>query len=70
MKMTIKEFSDYTGVNVLDAGGFIRFMESKGFAEIVEKRKPSSGKGKPSNVYQFKEDVIKFVGKNPESDMI
>jgi predicted transcriptional regulator len=57
MKMTIKEFSESTGTNVLDAGGFIRFLEAKGMANMVEQRKSPSGKGKPSNVYEFAEDI-------------
>lgn len=61
MKLTVKEVAELSGVNPIDCGGFIRFAEAKGLAKIVEQRKSSSGKGKPSNVYQIDERLSSII---------
>ena len=61
MKTTIKEFAEANGVDVMLAGGFLRFLEAKGLTKIVEHRKSESGKGKPSGVYEVSDETIAFI---------
>lgn len=61
MKTTIKEFAEANGVDTGIAGGFLRFLEAKGMARIVEQRKSDSGKGKPSGVYEVSDEIITAV---------
>ena len=61
MKTTIKEFAEAQGVDVILAGGFLRFLEAKGMTKIVEQRKSESGRGKPSGVYEVSDETLAYL---------
>ena len=52
-RSSVKEFAENAKVDYAVAQGFIKFLESKGLAVMVEKRKVAGAKGKPTNVYEL-----------------
>lgn len=56
-KGTVKELAQKMGVDYQVAHGFVKLLVSRNMAELVEKRKQPSGRGKPSNVYEIPEKL-------------
>lgn len=54
---TARDFAAQWAVDYLDAVGFIRFLERKGFASRIWRIKSISGKGKPSVIYSIPKTV-------------
>jgi hypothetical protein len=63
MKLTVKDFSDKSGVSYAVVAGVFKLGVTAGVIQEVEKRKTASGKGKPSIVYEVP-DVVTFDLKN------
>lgn len=55
MKVTVKEFADKFGVSNIEANGTLKYFEKRGVAKIVDSRKPATGKGRSSSVYEIDE---------------
>ena len=57
MRVTVKELAEMTGVDGVTVNSFLRFMELKGVAKIVDHRKSSAGRGRSSSVYEIPEKI-------------
>lgn len=59
MITTVKELSESNGVSYIVAHGFVKFLESRDLAKVVQKKK-QSGRGKPTNIYDVSDDIAKI----------
>lgn len=59
MKMTVNQLADILGVEYVVASSFIKLLEVKGLATAVGKQKPknTTGRGKPSTIYDIPQVV-------------
>ena len=57
MRVTVKEFADKQGITTIEANGTLKFLEKRGVAKVVDHRKPESGKGRASSVYEVNESA-------------
>lgn len=56
------EIAKKLGVEYLVAHSLLTFLEQRGLAKIVEKVKSPSGRGKPTNIWEFENELtIKLV---------
>ena len=63
MKVTAVEFAQLQGMKKPVAVAVLKFLEGKGAAKVVEKRRTTTGKGRSANVYEVQEQVnISFAG--------
>jgi predicted ArsR family transcriptional regulator len=63
MKLTAREAADRLGVSYVVAAGLMAHLEDVGRAKVVEKKFHSSGKGKPTRVYEVDQNTtIDFGG--------
>lgn len=58
MQVTVKEFGDKFGINNIEANSVLKFLEKRNVASVIDHRKPVSGKGRSSSVYQINLDII------------
>lgn len=62
VKFTVKEFASTNTVTPLAAQGLITYLVAKGLVKKVDKQRTANGKGKPSTVYEFPDELtLKFV---------
>jgi predicted ArsR family transcriptional regulator len=52
MRLTAKDVADRLSVSYVIASGLLAYLEDVGKAKVVEKRFHSSGRGKPTRVYE------------------
>jgi len=57
MKLTAKDVADYMGVDYVIASGLMTMLVSKGLAKHVENRRSTTGKGKPTRVFEVNSTV-------------
>lgn len=58
MRLTAKEAADRLGVSYVIAAGIMSHLEDVGKAKVVEKKFHSSGKGKPTRVYEVDQHTV------------
>lgn len=61
MRVTTKELASKIGVGQTEANGFIKSCKALGLVNLVDKVKSSSGRGKPSYVYELDEKVVNLL---------
>jgi len=64
MRTTIKALTEQTGMKQAQMFGFVKVLESLGWAKVVDKIKTGSGKGKPACVYELDDAVISLLKGN------
>lgn len=64
MKLTAKEAAERLGVSYVIAAGILSHLEDVGKAKIVEKKFHSSGKGKPTRVYEVDQHTVIDFGED------
>ena len=52
MKITAREVAEHLGIDYVVASGLMTALVEKGLAKHTENRKHSSGKGKPTRVFE------------------
>lgn len=57
MKITAREVAEHLGVDYVVASGLMTALVEKGLAKHVENRKHSSGKGKPTRVFEVNQTI-------------
>jgi len=57
IRTTVKELATKSGVELIVAGGFLRYLEQLGKAKIITVRRSASGKGKPAAVWEVQQPV-------------
>ena len=57
MKITAREVAEHLGVDYVVASGLMTALVDKGLAKHVENRKHSSGKGKPTRVFEVNQTI-------------
>ena len=57
MRITAKEVAEYLGVKYVIASGLMTILVDKGIAKHVDNIKHSSGKGKPTRVFEVESEV-------------
>jgi predicted ArsR family transcriptional regulator len=63
MRLTAREAADRLGVSYVIAAGLMAHLEETGKAKVVEKKFHSSGKGKPTRIYEVDQNTtIDFGG--------
>lgn len=62
MKLTAKEAAERLGVSYVVAAGIMSHLEEVGKAKVVEKKFHSSGKGKPTRVYEVEQQTVLDFG--------
>ena len=58
MRLTAKDVADRTGMSYVVASGFMSWLEDCGLAKVAEKRFASSGRGKPTRVYEVDQHTM------------
>lgn len=58
MRLTAKEAADRLGVSYVIAAGIMSHLEEVGKAKVVEKKFHSSGKGKPTRIYEVDQHTV------------
>jgi hypothetical protein len=62
MKLTAKQAAERLNISYVVASGLMSHLEDVGKAKIVEKIFHSSGKGKPTRVYDVEQNVVISFG--------
>ena len=62
MRLTAKEAAERLGVSYVIAAGIMSHLEDVGKATVVEKKFHSSGKGKPTRVYEVDQHTVLDFG--------
>lgn len=62
MKLTAKQAAERLNISYVVASGLMSHLEDVGKAKIVEKIFHSSGKGKPTRVYEVEQNVVISFG--------
>jgi len=57
VRVTAKVAADRLGISYVVAAGLLSYLEDIGQATVVEKIKHSSGRGKPTNLFEVDENV-------------
>jgi hypothetical protein len=58
MNVTVKQFTEIAGCkNGVQASSVINYLADNGHAKRVGKKRPASGRGKPSIIYQIPQEV-------------
>lgn len=57
MQVSAKELAEKMRIDNVQANTLLRVLEAKGHAKIVDVRKPPSGKGRGTNIYEVEETV-------------
>ena len=58
MRLTAKDVAERTGMSYVVASGFMSWLEDCGLAKVAEKRFASSGRGKPTLVYEVDQHTM------------
>ena len=58
MRLTAKEAAERLDVSYVIAAGIMAHLEDTGKAKVVEKKFHSSGKGKPTRVYEVDQNTV------------
>ena len=58
MRLTAKDVAERTGMSYVVASGFMSWLEDCGLAKVAEKRFASSGRGKPTRVYEVDQHTM------------
>lgn len=62
MKLTAKQAAERLNISYVVASGLMSHLEDVGKAKVVEKIFHSSGKGKPTRVYEVDQNVVLSFG--------
>jgi predicted ArsR family transcriptional regulator len=62
MKLTAKEAAERLSVSYVIAAGLLSHLEEVGKAKVVEKKFHSSGKGKPTRIYEVDQHTVLDFG--------
>lgn len=57
MKLTALEVADRLGISYVVASGLMSYLEDAGTVKVVEKKFHSSGRGKPTRIYEVDDTV-------------
>lgn len=64
MKLTAKQVADRLNISYVVAAGLMSHLEDVGKATVVEKVFHSSGRGKPTRVYEVEQNVLISFGED------
>jgi predicted ArsR family transcriptional regulator len=62
MKLTAKEAAERLNISYVIAAGLLSHLEEVGKAKVVEKKFHTSGKGKPTRVYEVDQHTVLNFG--------
>jgi predicted ArsR family transcriptional regulator len=57
VRTTAAEFASKMGISYVISSGLLSYLEDIGSAQVVEKQRHSSGRGKPTRVYELDENL-------------
>lgn len=64
MRLTAKDAAERLGVSYVIAAGIMAHLEEVGKAKVVEKKFHSSGRGKPTRVYEVENQTVIDFGED------